>query len=228
MINLDNYTEITKSPWNYVLYNLNDDYVLEVICGSVGMYSKYIHLTADEIIEYKTFGNQTLDRIAKIAQNETAPIQPKTKSAGVNYPFFSFTEEDLDINRNGFLSDRQKKQTEKTGLTILLIFASLSVIFSVLVLLMVKKGLFLSIFSFLPLNAIGLFFYWKARKAVQQGTVEKISGPIKIEYRSKIEYVVIGEQAFAFSFASQVFTVGKNYTLYFSSNKAIRSFEQLD
>ena len=134
----------------------------------------------------------------------------------------------MKINRKGFLSDRQKKQTQKAGLTILVVFGALSVIFSVLILLMVERGIVLSIFSFLPLSAIGLFFYWKARKAAQQGTVDKISGPIKIEYRSKIEYVVMGEQAFAFSFVSQVFTVGKNYTLYFSSNNAIRSFEQLD
>lgn len=232
MIQLDNYEQIIQSPWNYTLYKLNDDYVLEVVCGSVALYNKQIRLSPEEVIAYKNFGEKTLESIAKIAQNNDGLESNKeekveAKSKAVTYPFFSFTEDDLLSNKKGVLSESQKKKIRKTGLTILLTFTSLSICISFLILFLVENSLLFAAISLFALDTIGMLFYFKSISASKNGSANAIRGSVKIEYRNKIEYVIINEKAFAFSFAKQVFSEGKIYCVYYSSNNTILSFEVL-
>lgn len=71
MLNLSAYTSIVQSPWDYTLLTLNEEYILEVVCGSVASYSVYIRLTADEIQDYIQRGEKALDSIAEMIRNNT-------------------------------------------------------------------------------------------------------------------------------------------------------------
>lgn len=71
MINLNAYTSTAQNSWDYTLLTLNEDYILEVVCGSAAIYSVYIQLTQEEIQNYVTQGEKALGNLAARIRNNT-------------------------------------------------------------------------------------------------------------------------------------------------------------
>ena len=71
MINLNAYTSAAQNSWDYTLLTLNEDYILEVVCGSAAIYSVYIQLTQEEIQNYVTQGEKALGNLAARIRNNT-------------------------------------------------------------------------------------------------------------------------------------------------------------
>ncbi len=65
MINLSAFKKTLEEHMEYILYDDTHKYVLETICGTVGIYSIYIELSKDEISDYKLNGNLTIRKLAK-------------------------------------------------------------------------------------------------------------------------------------------------------------------
>ncbi len=64
MKDLDKYILKEQVPWDYILYEKDENYILEIICGSSAYYSIYIRLTSEEILQYSTEGRQALENIS--------------------------------------------------------------------------------------------------------------------------------------------------------------------
>jgi hypothetical protein len=48
--------KIISEPWSYTLYKVGDEYLLEILCGSVGMYFMKIYLSESEKEKYIEIG----------------------------------------------------------------------------------------------------------------------------------------------------------------------------
>ena len=80
MINLSKFKKSIEKPTEYILYVDSHKYILETICGTVGMYSIYIELNKEEISDYKLNGNMTISNLAKNIR-ENIDLQ---KKRGIN------------------------------------------------------------------------------------------------------------------------------------------------
>ncbi len=65
MINLSKFKKSIEKPTEYILYEDSLKYILETICGTIGLYSIYIELSIEEISDYKINGNMTISNLAK-------------------------------------------------------------------------------------------------------------------------------------------------------------------
>ena len=65
MINLSTFKKSIEEPTEYILYEDSHKYILETICGTIGLYSIYIELSIEEISDYKINGNMTISNLAK-------------------------------------------------------------------------------------------------------------------------------------------------------------------
>ncbi len=63
--------EILKKPYEYVLSKTNsNDYILSVVCGTVGIFEVDITLSIDQIKKYENSGEEFLDELAaKVRSN---------------------------------------------------------------------------------------------------------------------------------------------------------------
>jgi hypothetical protein len=59
---------VIKNNWDYTLYEVKNQYLLEVICGRVGLFTIKIWLTEEEKINFLKRGNQYIDSLAKSIQ----------------------------------------------------------------------------------------------------------------------------------------------------------------
>jgi len=64
MNNLEKYTKIEEVSWYYTLFMKEEEYIMEIICGSSAYYSIYICLTSNEIFQYSSEGKLVLEEIA--------------------------------------------------------------------------------------------------------------------------------------------------------------------
>ena len=69
MKDLDKYILKEQVPWDYILYVKEEDYILEIICGSSAYYSIYIRLTPEEVHQYSTEGKQALENISAVIRD---------------------------------------------------------------------------------------------------------------------------------------------------------------
>lgn len=60
--------QVIKKPWDYSLFESDGNYLLEVLCGSVGMYKLKIWLNASEKESYLKEGNEYIDKLSKSIQ----------------------------------------------------------------------------------------------------------------------------------------------------------------
>jgi hypothetical protein len=59
-------TELIKKQWNYRLFlNASNEYVLVVLCGSVGLYEVEVRLNSTQINDYKLKGESVIDKLAE-------------------------------------------------------------------------------------------------------------------------------------------------------------------
>ena len=58
-------TEILNKDWTYKLYEVNGNYLLSVICGSVGLFDRNIVLNSDMTLDYKNNGIAVIDKMAE-------------------------------------------------------------------------------------------------------------------------------------------------------------------
>lgn len=58
-------TELIKKQWNYRLFlNASKQYVLVVLCGSVGLYEVEVRLNSTQIDDYKLKGESVIAKLA--------------------------------------------------------------------------------------------------------------------------------------------------------------------
>lgn len=58
--------ELIKKQWNYRLFlNTSNQYVLVVLCGSVGLYEVEVRLNSTQIDDYKLKGESVIDKLAE-------------------------------------------------------------------------------------------------------------------------------------------------------------------
>jgi carbohydrate-binding DOMON domain-containing protein len=60
--------KVINKPWDYSLFESDGKYLLEVLCGSVGMYQLKIWLNASEKESYLEQGDEYIDRLSKSIQ----------------------------------------------------------------------------------------------------------------------------------------------------------------
>ena len=138
---------------------------------------------------------------------------------------FSFSQEDLVSNKKGELSDAQKQKLSKDGIVLLSVFTMLSAGLGILIYYLVPDGLLIAVGGVMTLNFIGSVFFVRSLKANRSGKALMTSGRIQIDYRGKMECVIVNDKVFNFSGAREHFIEGKNYTIYYSNNNRILSFE---
>jgi len=60
------------SSWSWVLFRLNDRYLLSVCCGSVGIFTIEVELGSLEVVRYESEGVRFIDELsAKVRENPT-------------------------------------------------------------------------------------------------------------------------------------------------------------
>jgi hypothetical protein len=138
---------------------------------------------------------------------------------------FNFSPEDLASNKIGELSNSQKQKLAKDGVVLLSVFTILSAGLGILIYLFVPDGLLIAVGGVMTLNLIGSVFFVRSLKANRSGKALMTSGRIQIDYRGKMECVIVNDKVFNFSGARQHFIEGKNYTIYYSTSNNILSFE---
>ena len=56
--------EISRSRMSWVFYQNNDEYILSVVCGTVGIFETVIKLSTDEVNSYTEKGDEFIDNLA--------------------------------------------------------------------------------------------------------------------------------------------------------------------
>ncbi len=65
--------EIIKKQWNYRLFkNSSDEYVLSVLCGTIGLYEVEVKLSPQQIQDYEDKGEKVIDELAQEIRNNPA------------------------------------------------------------------------------------------------------------------------------------------------------------
>ena len=62
--------EVLKKRWSYVLYESGQNYILSVLCGTVGLYELRIQLNEEEVAMYKADGVGYIENLVKTIQAE--------------------------------------------------------------------------------------------------------------------------------------------------------------
>lgn len=57
--------EVINSPWNYVLIEHDEKYLLSVLCGTSAMYNVDIMLSSQELVQYRRHGISFITDLAK-------------------------------------------------------------------------------------------------------------------------------------------------------------------
>ena len=62
--------ELIKKNWNYVLYKNQGEYILSVVCGTVGLYEIEVKLNSEQRLNYENEDEGFIDELAqKIRDN---------------------------------------------------------------------------------------------------------------------------------------------------------------
>jgi hypothetical protein len=56
--------EISRSRWSWILYQDNDEYILSVVCGTVGIFETVVKLSATEVNSYSEKGDEFIEDLA--------------------------------------------------------------------------------------------------------------------------------------------------------------------
>jgi hypothetical protein len=56
--------EISRSRMSWVFYKDNDEYILSVVCGTVGIFETVVKLSASEVSSYTEKGDDFIDNLA--------------------------------------------------------------------------------------------------------------------------------------------------------------------
>lgn len=56
---------VAERNWSWMLFNTDDEYILSVACGSIGIYTCEIVLTDKEINDYQVLGEKALEELAR-------------------------------------------------------------------------------------------------------------------------------------------------------------------
>lgn len=62
---------VAERNWNWMLYEDNDNYILSVLCGGVGTYTREVILTSEEVGDYFDKGETVLEKLARSICNNT-------------------------------------------------------------------------------------------------------------------------------------------------------------
>ncbi len=56
---------LAESNWNWMLYQDSDSYILSVLCGSIGMFTLELILSAEEVSDYLERSDKAIDKLAR-------------------------------------------------------------------------------------------------------------------------------------------------------------------
>lgn len=51
---------------NYIFYKKEEDYFLEIICGTIAIYEKKICLNSEQVQEYNKLGESYIDQLVNV------------------------------------------------------------------------------------------------------------------------------------------------------------------
>jgi len=63
--------QIDSERWSWCLYQHKEDYILSVVCGSVGIYSQEILLTKSEVVLFNSNGVQVIKELVEQVRSTT-------------------------------------------------------------------------------------------------------------------------------------------------------------
>ncbi|WP_294304370.1 hypothetical protein [uncultured Chryseobacterium sp.] len=63
---------LIKKEWQYILYKEDQKYLLEVVCGSLGIFELKIVLNSEEINDYLSYGEIYIAELAEKIKNSHA------------------------------------------------------------------------------------------------------------------------------------------------------------
>jgi len=69
---------LIKKDWDYTLYKKNNQYFLEVICGSVALFEIKIQLNEEEISNYLEKGEVYIEEMARTIQENPSKWKERT------------------------------------------------------------------------------------------------------------------------------------------------------
>jgi len=72
--------KVIDKSWNYVLYKSDEDYLLDVLCGSVGMYQLKIWLNTSEKESYLLRGEDYIDELARTIQRNPSSFKERSEN----------------------------------------------------------------------------------------------------------------------------------------------------
>ncbi len=128
-----------------------------------------------------------------------------------------FDENDLEKNRKGVLSHKQKQTVMKSARALLIVLFVLGVIFAGLIYLVMDKplkdgqyaamGILVLLFT-----ALGLFFYFRSQKGISTGRVIRVTGKISFTMGENTRCIQVQGVA-------KKFPIAALYEEYFDSNR---------
>ena len=72
-ISIKDLNEVASSNWKYILYRYNDDFVLSVLCGTVGVFDVNIELDKEEKAKYLSEGIDFINNLSyKVSGSPTS------------------------------------------------------------------------------------------------------------------------------------------------------------
>jgi hypothetical protein len=146
----------------------------------------------------------------------------------------NFTQDDLNSNKMGQISESQKKRIKKSGHIVSIILLVLTAILLAAFLLLTKKPItvqsyiFAGIFCGL-LIILSIWFSLRAHNAANKGVVKSVTGPVSYQYVRRYLYLYIENMRFpVIASYKQTMPQGKAFTVYYSpGDKNILSAEEV-
>lgn len=70
--------ELIKKQWNYRLFkNSSNEYILSVLCGTVGLYEIEVKLTKSQVDDYELKGESVIDELAQDIREDSKDYTEK-------------------------------------------------------------------------------------------------------------------------------------------------------
>lgn len=68
---------LSESNWNWMLYKSDESFILSVLCGSVGMFTREIVLSIDEVSEYLEHSDKAIEKVAQSVRSNPEKYQSR-------------------------------------------------------------------------------------------------------------------------------------------------------
>lgn len=68
---------VAEASWCWMLFQDNEDFILSVLCGSVGIYTRDILLSEAEVASYHQDGITAIEKLAEQVRNHPEAYQPR-------------------------------------------------------------------------------------------------------------------------------------------------------